>query len=78
MPYHFGNNEYDHLIGGTVGNVVIKNIEFRPDTIYMGTDGYAGNPYLLVLNNGKTFPFRQFQDVINKYGDFIPNPNPKQ
>jgi hypothetical protein len=78
MPYHFGNNEYEHLIGGTVGNVVIKNIEFRPDNIYMGTDGYAGNPYLLVLNNGKTFQFRQFQEVVNKYGTFIPNPNPKQ
>ncbi len=78
MPYHFGNNEYNHLIGGTVGNVVIKDIEFSPDIIYMGTYGYAGNPYLLVLNNGKTFQFRQFQDVINKYGVFVPNPNPKQ
>jgi hypothetical protein len=95
MPYHFGNNEYEHLIGGTVGNVVIKNIEFRPDKIYMGTDGYAGNPYVLTLylkkpemrvfpskvgtfHNGKTFPFMQFQEIVNKYGDFIPNPNPKQ
>ena len=67
MPYHFGNNEYAHLIGKKIGNLLIENIEYSPDDIYTMTDGNSGKPYLLVLSNGDTFQFRQFQEVINKY-----------
>ena len=68
MTYHFGNNEYNHLIGRKLGEVLIKNIEYSPDDVYMMTDGNSGKPYVLVLSNGDTFPFRQFQEVIDKYG----------
>lgn len=68
MTYHFGNNEYNHLIGRKLGEVLIKNIEYSPDDLYMMTDGHSGKPYLLVLSNGDTLQFRQFQEVINKYG----------
>lgn len=68
MSYHFGENEYNHLIGQKVGELLIKNIEYIPDNIYIISDGNAGNPYLLTLCNGDTFQFRQFQEVINKYG----------
>ena len=68
MTYHFGNNEYNHLIGRKFGGVFIKDIEYSPDDVYTMTDGHSGNAYLLVLSNGDTFPFRQFQEVINKYG----------
>ena len=68
MPYHFGEKEYNHLIGRKIGNFIIINIEYRPDDVYMMTDGHAGNPYLLILCNKDTFMFRQFQEVINKYG----------
>ena len=70
MPYHFGNNEYEHLIGGTVGNVVIKNIEFRPDKIYMGTDGYAGNPYVLTLYLKKP-EMRVFPSKVGTFHNII-------
>lgn len=72
MPYHFGENEYNHLIGRKVGELFIKNIEYIPDDNYMMTDGHAGKPYLLTLCNGSTFQFRQFQEVVNKYGDLLP------
>ena len=68
MTYHFGNNEYAYLIGRKIGGVVIENIEYSPDDVYTMTDGHSGNPYILVLSNEDTFPFRQFQEVINKYG----------
>ena len=68
MTYHFGNNEYAHLIGRKVGGVLIENIEYSPDDVYTMTDGHSGKPYILVLSNGDTFPFRQFQEVIDKYG----------
>ena len=68
MTYHFGNNEYNHLIGRKLGEVLIKNIEYSPDDVYTMTDGHSGKPYILVLSNGDTFPFRQFQEVIDKYG----------
>lgn len=70
MPYHFGENEYNHLIGRKLGELLIKNIEYIPDNIYITSDGNAGKPYLLTLCNGDTFKFRQFQEVINKYGFF--------
>ena len=66
--YHFGDNEYNHLIGQKIGELLIKNIEYSPDDLYNMTDGNAGKPYLLILSNGETFQFRQFQEVINKYG----------
>ena len=69
MSYHFSANEYNHLIGQKIGDLVIKNIEYKPDNVYSMTDGHSGNPYLLILSNGNTFRFRQFQEVINKYGD---------
>lgn len=69
MSYHFGNNEYKHLIGKKIGDYVIKNIEYNPDDIYKMTDGFSGKPYLLILCNNDTFQFRQFQEIINKYGD---------
>lgn len=68
MPYHFGENEYNHLIREKIGELLIKNIEYIPDNIYIISDGNAGNPYLLTLCNGDTFKFRQFQEVIKKYG----------
>lgn len=68
MPYHFGGNEYRHLIGRNLGGLLINNIEYSPDNIYIMNDGYAGNPYLLTLCNGETCQFRHFQEVINKYG----------
>jgi len=69
MPsYHFGNNEYAYLIGKKLGDLLIKNIEYRPDDVYNNTDGYSGNAYLLILSNGEKFPFRNFEEVIKKYG----------
>jgi len=69
MSYHFGENEYNHLIGQKIGDLLIKNIEYKPDNIYTMTDGNSGKPYLLNLDNGDVFQFRQFQEVINKYGN---------
>jgi len=69
MTYHFGNNEYAHLIGKELRDLLIENIEYSPDDVYTMTDGNSGKPYLLVLSNGDTFQFRQFQEVINKYGE---------
>jgi hypothetical protein len=67
--YHFGANEYNHLIGRTLGGKLsIINIEYIPDNNYTITDGYFGNPYLLTLSNEDTFKFRQFTEVIKKYG----------
>jgi hypothetical protein len=68
MSYHFGGNEYKYLIGRTLGDLLIKNIEYSPDSDYFMNDGQFGNPYLLTLCNGDTFQFRQFQEAINKYG----------
>jgi hypothetical protein len=68
MSYHFGENEYSYLIGKKLGILLIKNIEYISDNIYIMTDGHFGKPYLLTLCNGETFQFRQFQEVINKYG----------
>jgi hypothetical protein len=68
MTYHFGENEYKHLIGRKIGDFFIKNIEYSPDEIYIHNDGYLGNAYLLVLSNDVKFQFRQFQEVIDKYG----------
>ena len=72
MPYHFGENEYNHLIGRKLGEVFIKNIEYIPDNIYIMSDGHSGKPYVLTFDNGETFQFRQFQEVINKYGNLLP------
>jgi hypothetical protein len=72
MSYHFSPNEYNHLIGQTLGDeLLIINIEYSPDNIYITTDGHMGNPHLLTLSNGDTFQFRQFTEVINKYGDIL-------
>jgi len=68
MSYHFGEGEYNHLIGRKIGDLFIKNIEYTPDDVYITTDGNAGKPYLLILCNGDVFRFRHFQEVINKYG----------
>lgn len=66
---HFGINEYNHLIGLKIDDLFINNIEYLPDTIYTLTDGNYGKPYLLIFSNGETFQFRQFQEVINKFGN---------
>jgi hypothetical protein len=75
MSYHFGANEYNHLIGLKIGeDWIIQNIEYSPDNIYISTDGYYGKPYLLFLYNGYTFhnfQFRQFQEVIDIYGQLV-------
>jgi hypothetical protein len=70
MSYHFNPSEYNHLIGKKLGDneLLIRNIEYYPDDIYTMTDGNAGKPHLLTLCNGETFKFRQFQEVIYKYG----------
>ena len=75
MSYHFGPNEYNHLIGKTLGKLLITNIEYSPDNIYISTDGHSGKPHLLSLSNGDTFQFRDFKEVINKYGNFMKNLN---
>ena len=69
MPYHFGKNEWDHYIGKQLGDFIIINIEYSPDSVYIMTDGHAGKPHLLILSNGDTFRFRHFEEVIIKYGD---------
>jgi hypothetical protein len=68
MPLHYGPGDYDHLIGKKVGGLIIDNIEYKPDNIYIETDGYAGNPHLLTLSNGDTLLFRHFEEVVKKYG----------
>jgi len=68
MSYHFGAGEYNHLIGRKVGELLIVNIKYDPDSVYIMTDGHAGKPHLLFLCNGETFQFRQFQEVVDKYG----------
>lgn len=70
MSYHFNPSEYNHLIGKKLGDneLLISNIEYHPDDTYTMTDGNAGNPHLLTLCTGETFKFRQFQEVIHKYG----------
>lgn len=75
MSYHFSQNEYNHLIGRKLGELFIENIEYIPDDTYMMSDGHAGKPYLLSLSNGNTFQFRQFQEVVNKYGGLLPVSN---
>jgi hypothetical protein len=71
MISHIRNN-FASIIGGTVNNVVIQDIEYNPDDLFIATDGRAGKPYLLIFSNGTTFQFRQFQEVINTCGIFIP------
>jgi hypothetical protein len=73
MSYHFGAGEYNHLIGRKVGDSLIVNIKYAPDSVYMMTDGHAGKPHLLFLCNGETFQFRQFQEVVDKYGSLMLN-----
>lgn len=68
MSYHFGANEYRHLIKQKLSALLIINIEYTSDNLYNLTDGNAGKPYVLTLCNGDTFQFCQFQEVINKYG----------
>lgn len=68
MSYHFGKNEYNNLIKQKLDDLVIKNIEYIPDNLYMLSDGNVGKPYVLTLCNSDIFQFRQFQEVINKYG----------
>ena len=58
MSYHFSPNEYNHLIGETLGdNLLIIYIEYIPDNNYIMTDGNFGNPYLLTLSNTKQETF---------------------
>jgi len=35
MPYHFGNNKYQHLVGGNLNGVLIKHIEYSPDDVFI-------------------------------------------
>lgn len=72
MSYHFGDNEYIHLVGGKLGNLSIKHVEYSPDNAYMVTDGYSGKPYLLTLSDGTIFQFRLFDEAVIKYGGFTP------
>ena len=69
MVYHFGPNEYNYLIGSKIGIFLIKHIAFIPDNIYNNTDGQAGNGYLIIFENKETFSFRNFQEVVDKYGN---------
>jgi hypothetical protein len=68
MSYHFGKNEYNRYIGEQLGDFIIIDIEYRPDSVYMMTDGQAGKPHFMTLSNGDTFQFRHFEEVIMKYG----------
>ena len=69
MPYHYGRDEYKHLIRKTIGgDLIIRNIEYKPDNVYIMTDGHAGKPHLLTLSNEDTLQFRQIEEVVIKYG----------
>lgn len=68
MPYHYGKDEWIHLIGKKIGDLIIHNIEYKPDNVYMMTDGHAGKPHLLTLSNGDTLQFRHIEEVVIKYG----------
>jgi hypothetical protein len=75
MSYHFGNNEYRHLIGKKMIRtdnkvVVIKDIYSDPDEIYSVTDGNAGNAYTIVFDNQDKIQFRSIWQILEKYGTF--------
>ena len=74
ISLHFGPDEYKHLIGHKLGDLLIQNIQYEPDNVYNMTDGHAGNPHLLTLSDGKTFQFRNFQEAVDKYGDLTFSP----
>ena len=80
MSYHYGNNEYYHLVGKTLidplNNIgrVIQGIREDRDSIYQFTDGRYGNAYriyLLAIGSDETedFHFRNFQEVVKRYGE---------
>ena len=82
MTYHFGSNEYYHLVGRVLVNEagicrVIQGLQEEHDSAYRFTDGIAGNAYrVYVMVAGSTemesFHFRNFREVIKKYGELQP------
>lgn len=83
MTYHFGNNEYYHLVGRVLidqHNVcrVIQGMIEERDSIYRLTDGHAGNAYRVYLMAAGTdeiesLHFRNFKEVVRKYGELQPD-----
>lgn len=75
MGYHFGNNEYAHLIGKKIVRtdktvLVIMDIYSDPDELYNSTDGNAGNAYTIVFDNKDRMRFRSIWQILEKYGAF--------
>jgi hypothetical protein len=73
MGIHYGNNEYQHLIGKQIKKkesiLTIVTIYSNPDEVYINNDGYAGNAYTIVFSNNETMNFRYMIDVLEKYGE---------
>jgi hypothetical protein len=82
MTYHFGSNEYYHLVGRVLINEsgvcrVIQGLQEEHDSVYRFTDGIYGNAYMVYLiiagsTEMESFHFRNFVEVIKKYGELQP------
>jgi len=82
MTYHFGSNEYYHLVGRVLMNEsgicrVIQGLQEEHDSVYRFTDGIAGNAYrIYVMITGsdemESLHFRNFREVTKKYGVLQP------
>jgi hypothetical protein len=80
----YDRNEYYYFVGRTlydpVKNIrrVIQRMEESPDIFYRMTDGYSGTAYCIYLmvegsENCEKFHFRNFIEVIQKYGELDVN-----
>lgn len=74
MSYHFaGVSGYKYLIGSTLTNksggvYVIKDIRPYFDELYSRTDGLVGDSCEVVFEDGTTCSFRNFSEIVSKYG----------
>ena len=82
MTYHYGNNEYYHLVGRVLVNEygvcrVIQGLQEEHDSVYRFTDGITGNAYRVYVmvagsDEMESFHFRHFREVVAKYGELQP------
>ena len=82
MTYHFGSNEYYHLVGRVLMNEVgvsriIQGLQEEHDSVYRFTDGISGNAYRIYVmvagtDEMESLHFRHFREVIKKYGVLQP------
>ena len=82
MTYHFGSNEYYHLVGRVLMNEagvsrIIQGLQEEHDSVYRFTDGIAGNAYRIYVmvagtDEMESLHFRHFREVIKKYGVLQP------